>query len=262
MKTTKREFERPIVYNLDSLEKLKASELRSTLIKLDEFCEEILTRNQDLKGMNNAHENLIVNLRKKYKHIIVVNKQLNKSIRAEMLNEISSNIIRDSLIKIFADNEQQVKDISSYLKREAETQEKMLMNGNSKTKEISKEGQMESELAKISEEKKEEKVPENIVQSTDEDLVNLEKTPNDDILENGNSNEISSEESNSEQPTKDLNGKIEEKSEIPETKFNITDSFKTLVASLDKLYLGTRSVCSLNSYYGVYQITNYKRFVK
>lgn len=120
MKQNKREFERPINLDLENLKSLSKDKIKSNLIELDLFCEEILKKNRGLELALKQNYDQIDDWKKKHKNVLMVNKQLNQIVQTHNLDDKCVNVIKESLFKIFVDNPNEVAYIKKYFQQDSE----------------------------------------------------------------------------------------------------------------------------------------------
>ena len=116
LQSNKRVYERPFRVDIDKLSQLKPVRLRSMIIELDKFCDEVLAKNQVFFSKTKILEESISNYNDKYTHLLKINSQLGEKINIQTLQNYSSNLVCESIIKIFEDNQEELTLIRKCIK--------------------------------------------------------------------------------------------------------------------------------------------------
>lgn len=130
MKQNKKEFERPINLDLENLKSLSKDKIKSNLIELDLFCEELLKKNRGLELALKQNYDQIDDWKKKHKEVLVVNKQLNQIVQTHNLDDKCTDVIKESLFQIFVDNANEISQIKKYFQLESDSSDTFEKDNN------------------------------------------------------------------------------------------------------------------------------------
>jgi methyl-accepting chemotaxis protein len=113
---TNRVFERPIRFDPENLSKLKAPKLRELLTKMDQFCDEVISRNQSIFSENQVLNESLENQKEKFVHLVKINSQMGESINQQALLNSSSKLVCESIMQIFENNPGELAELRKTLK--------------------------------------------------------------------------------------------------------------------------------------------------
>jgi hypothetical protein len=153
LQSNRRVFERPIRLDLDQLSQTKSAKLRSMMIELDQFCDNIIAKNQEIYSENQILKESIENYKEKYRHIVKMNSQLGQKINQEILMNSSSNLVIESIMRIFESNNQELTEIRKFIRKKFENSKKK--KKKPKEEEKPKETEKEDDEEQIKEKKEE-----------------------------------------------------------------------------------------------------------
>ena len=116
-KNHKKEFEKPFFIDLENLKNLSTTELKTKIFDFDRFCEEILQNQKELEIKINETKEEVEDWREKHRQILLVNKQVIKNTQTHNLDKKCINVVKESLIRIFGDDKEEIEHLRKYLKK-------------------------------------------------------------------------------------------------------------------------------------------------